>query len=172
MFVRRTRTRATDGGSVYHTHRLVRSERDGGRVRQRTLLNLGRHFDIDRELWPLLCQRVEQILDGGVELFADASEAVETEAQRIAAQLLARGAAPADDAGGGVEAVAAAGERASWTTLRNILGGQQRVTATFRRTDGRTLHLRTATVAEPAQKAIYDALGIDPSPGGTRRTVV
>ena len=106
MFVRRTRTRATDGGSVYHTHRLVRSERDGGRVRQRTLLNLGRHFDIDRELWPLLCQRVEQILDGGVELFADASEAVETEAQRIAAQLLARGAAPADDAAGGVEAVA------------------------------------------------------------------
>ena len=37
--------------------------------------------------------------------------------------------------------LAAAGERASWTTLRNILGGQ-RVTATFRRTDGRTLHLR------------------------------
>ena len=68
--------------------------------------------------------------------------------------------------------LAAAGERASWTTLRNILGGQQRVTATFRRTDGRTLHLRTATVAEPAQKAIHDALGVDPSPGGTRRTVV
>ena len=68
--------------------------------------------------------------------------------------------------------LAAAGERASWTTLRGILAGQQRVTATFRRADGRTLHVRTATVAEPAQKAIYDALGIDPSPGGTRRTVV
>ena len=48
MFVRRTKSRQTDGNS-YHTHRLVRSERDGGRVRQRTLLNLGRHFDIDRE---------------------------------------------------------------------------------------------------------------------------
>ena len=36
-------------------HHLVRSERVGGRVRQRTLLNLGRHFDIDREHWPLLC---------------------------------------------------------------------------------------------------------------------
>ena len=68
--------------------------------------------------------------------------------------------------------LAAAGERASWTTLRDILGGQQRVTATFRRADGRTLHVRTATVAEPAQKAIYDALGIDSHPGGTRRTVV
>ncbi len=104
MFVRRTRTRATDG-AVYHTHRLVRSERDGVRVRQRTLLNLGRHFDIDRELWPLLCQRIEQILDGGGELFSDAPEAVELEAQRIAEQLLARGAAAADDAGG-IEAVA------------------------------------------------------------------
>ena len=68
--------------------------------------------------------------------------------------------------------LAAAGERASWTTLRGILAGQQRVTATFRRADGRTLHVRTATVAEPAQKAIHDALGIDPNPGGTRRTVV
>ena len=68
--------------------------------------------------------------------------------------------------------LAAAGERAGWTTLRNILAGQQRVTATFRRADGRALHVRTATAAEPAQKAIYDALGIDPNPGGTRRTAV
>ena len=68
--------------------------------------------------------------------------------------------------------LAAAGERASWTTLRDVLAGQQRVTATFRRADGRTLHVRTATVADPAQKAVYDALGIDPDPGGTRRTVV
>ncbi len=49
--------------------------------------------------------------------------------------------------------------------MRNILAGQQRVTATFRRADGRTLHVRTATAAEPAQKAIHDALGIDPHPG-------
>ena len=68
--------------------------------------------------------------------------------------------------------LAAAGERASWTTLRDVLAGQQRVTATFRRADGRTLHVRTATVAEPARKAVYDALGIDPQPGGVRRTVV
>ncbi len=104
MFVRRTRTRATDG-AVYHTHRLVRSERDGGRVRQRTLLNLGRHFAIDRDHWPLLCQRVEQILDGQGDLFGDAPPAAEAEAQRIAEQLLARGAAPAE-AAAGVEAVA------------------------------------------------------------------
>ena len=64
------------------------------------------------------------------------------------------------------------GEHASWTTLRRILEGQQRVTATFRRPDGRTLHVRTATQAEPDQRAIYDALGVDPHPGGVRKTLV
>ena len=53
-----------------------------------------------------------------------------------------------------------------------ILEGQQRVTATFRRPDGRTLHVRTATQAEPEQRAIYDALGIDPQPGGVRKTTI
>ena len=65
-----------------------------------------------------------------------------------------------------------AGENASWTMLRRILDAQQRVTATFRRTDGRTLHVRKATRAEPPQQAIYDALGIDATPGGIRKTVV
>ena len=45
MFIRRTQTRTTTTGEVYFTHRLVRSERVGDKVRQRTLLNLGRHFD-------------------------------------------------------------------------------------------------------------------------------
>ena len=65
-----------------------------------------------------------------------------------------------------------AGENASWTTLRRILEGQQRITATFRRGDGRTLHVRKATRAEPPQHALYDALGADPQPGGIRKTIV
>ena len=65
-----------------------------------------------------------------------------------------------------------AGENASWTTLRRILEGQQRITATFRRADGRTLHVRKATRAEPPQQAIYDALAIASTPGGTRKTLV
>ena len=99
MYIRRTKSRQTDGAS-YHTHRLVRSERDGAKVRQRTLLNLGRHFDIARAHWPLLCQRVEQELDGQARLFGSpAPEGVEREAQRIAAQLLARGAAGREPSG-------------------------------------------------------------------------
>ena len=63
-------------------------------------------------------------------------------------------------------------ERASWTTLRRRLAGQQRVTAVFRRQDGRTLHVRKATQAEPGQQAIYDALGVSASPGGIRKLIV
>ena len=63
-------------------------------------------------------------------------------------------------------------ERASWDTVRRILEGHQRITATFRRADGHTLHVRKATRAEPPQQAIYDALGVDPEPGGIRKTIV
>ena len=64
------------------------------------------------------------------------------------------------------------GERSSWASLRRILEGQQRVTATFRRKDGRTLHVRKATRAEPRQLAIYQVLGVDPAPGGIRKMIV
>ena len=37
---------------------------------------------------------------------------------------------------------------------------------------GGTLHVRKATLAEPRQRAILAALGIDPSAGATRKTIV
>ena len=64
------------------------------------------------------------------------------------------------------------GIHSSWATIRETLAGQQRVTASFRTADGRALHIRRATEAEPEQAEIYDALGIGHSPGGVRRTVV
>ena len=91
MFVRRTQTRAATSGEHYFTYRLVQSERTGTRVRQRTLLNLGRHFPIAQTDWPALCARLDQILSPQRALLATAAApAVEQEAQRIAAQLLAR----------------------------------------------------------------------------------
>ena len=90
MFVRRTQTRATANGERYFTHRLVCSERTGSRVRQRTLLNLGRHFAVPQSDWPLLCSRIEQILSSQHALpLAEVTREIEQEAHRIAAQLLA-----------------------------------------------------------------------------------
>ena len=92
MFIRRTKTRSAEGGKVYHSYRLVRSERSGERVRQRTLLNLGSDA-VATEHWAVLCSRIEQLLERqGVLVELDCPEEVEREAQRIAMQLVQRGA--------------------------------------------------------------------------------
>jgi hypothetical protein len=91
MYIRRTQTRNSATGESYHTHRLVRSTRVGGKVRQITLLNLGRHFAVPPADWPTLCVRLEELLSGqGVLLEGTLAAALEREAQRLGAQLLAR----------------------------------------------------------------------------------
>ena len=62
MFIRRARTRNKSTGEAYFTHRLVASQRAGKQVRQVTLLNLGRHFDLAQPDWPRLCARIEALL--------------------------------------------------------------------------------------------------------------
>ena len=55
--------------------------------------------------------------------------------------------------------------------LRSTLSIQRRVTASMRRKDGRTVHVRKSTVAEPALASIYKALGITAAAGGTRKLI-
>ncbi len=62
MFIRTTQTGNTASGETYATHRLVESRRVGGKVRQVTLLNLGRHFTLTKERWPQLCARIADFL--------------------------------------------------------------------------------------------------------------
>ena len=89
MFIRRTKTRTVGTQDHYFTYRLVRSVRLGDKVRQRTLLNLGAHFDLLPAQWPLLCQRLDDLL-GGQATLMDYPEEVEDHAQRIVAQLISR----------------------------------------------------------------------------------
>jgi transposase len=60
----------------------------------------------------------------------------------------------------------------SWESLRKTLSIQQRVTASQRRKDGRTIHVRKSTVAETALLSIYQALNISTTPGGTKKLIV
>jgi transposase len=91
MFIRRTTTRNRTASESYFTFRLVRSDRMDGKVKQSTLLNLGRHFDVDQSLWANLCIRIEALLSGQAGLFpVDLPASVERHAQRITAQLIAR----------------------------------------------------------------------------------
>jgi transposase len=109
MYIRRTHTSNSATGERYATHRLVQSERVGGRVRQVTLLNLGRHFALPQEEWPALCARVEELRRGQGTLLGSGGAALEREAQRLSARLLAREGEDAPiasrPAGGEVQAV-------------------------------------------------------------------
>ncbi len=92
MFIRQTKTGAASDGSDHITFRLVENRREGDRIRQRTLLNLGRHFAIGRGHWPDLCRRISDHLTGQTALgLADPDPGIEAEARRISALLIGRG---------------------------------------------------------------------------------
>ncbi|HSP63565.1 MAG TPA: IS1634 family transposase [Pyrinomonadaceae bacterium] len=67
----------------------MRTERIGQRVRQVTLLNLGRHFSVAPKDWSSFCPRIEEILTGQSGLLS-LDPALEKLAQHCAAQLLLR----------------------------------------------------------------------------------
>jgi transposase len=91
MFIRQTRTNNKVTGEGYFTYRLVRGERIGGRVRQITVLNLGSNFAVKQDDWPLLCRRIEQLLQPQDTLLAiQCSDHLERAAQRAFGQLIAR----------------------------------------------------------------------------------
>ena len=108
MFIRQTRTNNKATGEGYYTFRLVRGERIGGKVRQITVLNLGRHFPIKQEDWPLLCSRIEQLLQPQAILIAiSCPAAIERAAQRYVGQLIERALPPQEPAvDGAVDGVA------------------------------------------------------------------
>jgi len=89
MYIRRTTIKSRRTGEPYYTYRLVESERSDGRVHQRTLLNLGRHFDVPRAQWSALSQRIEQLVGRQSEWVPSALESQWEElAQRYAAQVI------------------------------------------------------------------------------------
>ena len=113
MFIRQTRTNNKATGEGYFTFRLVRGERIAGKVRQITVLNLGGHFPLAQDDWPLLCSRLEQLLNPQAVLCSlSCSDKIERAAQRYYQQLVERaptaavrsdapgtGAAPTSDGG-------------------------------------------------------------------------
>ena len=49
-------------GEPYYTYRIVKTSRTRAGVKQPTLLNLGKHFNIDSAHWSLLAQRIDEII--------------------------------------------------------------------------------------------------------------
>ena len=89
MYIRCTTTRTKKTGETYKTFRLVESERINGKVKQRTLLNLGRHFAIPKSQWKSLSSRIDQLLTAQTDwLTIDLDERLETLAQHYATQII------------------------------------------------------------------------------------
>ena len=91
MFIRRTTIKSRESGERYYTYRLVESVRTANSVRQHTVLNLGRHFEVPRDQWGALVQRIEALLGGQLDLIADGLDrAWELLAQEYAARIIRR----------------------------------------------------------------------------------
>ena len=91
MFIRRTTIKTRQSGAAYYTYRLVENQRVGGKVKQQTLLNLGRHFSVPESEWKSLARRIDQFLKGQVDLFDHPLEVdLERQAQYLAAKILTR----------------------------------------------------------------------------------
>jgi hypothetical protein len=101
MYIRRTKTKTLSENEAYYTYRIVESIRLGKKVKQRTLLNLGKVFPIASEHWPLLCARIEQLLQNETSVQAEIfnladelSQTLETAAQRYFALIVNKHAQP------------------------------------------------------------------------------
>jgi hypothetical protein len=101
MYIRQTKIKNSKQGLPYYTYRLVESVRDGQKINQRTLLNLGKNFAVDKEHWPALTARIEQPLHAPNEQQASLfdlkqplDESLEATAQRYTALILHKQSQP------------------------------------------------------------------------------
>ena len=160
MFIRTTPTRNSTTGETYITHRLVESRRVGGKVRQVTLLNLGRHFPLAKERWPDLCARLEQRLSGQQALMPMAvMESVERYAQHCFARLVAQGGAATS---AGTASAASAASPAAFVEV-----DPDSLEFTQPRSIG-VEHVALAAMRELAFEPLLESLGIN----GVMRTAI
>lgn len=141
MYIRRTSIKSRQTGEPYFTYRLVESIRSDGKVRQKTLLNLGRSFDLAREQWGQLSQRIEQIVSGQSDLLNSELDAqCEEMAQSCAAQLLnAQSRQSADDSAADYQTV----DMASLQLLRPRSVGVEHVALSAVRQTGLDTQLKS-----------------------------
>ncbi len=90
LFIRCTTIKTDQAGKTYQSFRLVETERVNGKVKQRTLINLGCFFEAPKAQWQSLSSRIDQLLTGQNALLRiDLDTDLEEMAQRYAAKIIA-----------------------------------------------------------------------------------
>jgi transposase len=97
MFIRKTTHTNNKNGQKYFTYKLVESIRTQRGPRQRTVLNIGRDFNLSQEQWKELADRIECIISGQRSLFP-ASDEIEQLARRYAKKIIKRHGRPEPEA--------------------------------------------------------------------------
>lgn len=64
------------------------------------------------------------------------------------------------------------GVRFCWETMRTRLSSHMRVSTVLKSEDGRVIHIRKSSRAEPQQNEIYSALGLPQKIGKTQKAII
>ncbi|MDI6704587.1 MAG: IS1634 family transposase [bacterium] len=89
MFIREVTHRNRKNNTEYSTYKVVESLRTERGPRQHNILNLGTDFNLPKEKWKDLANRIEEIITGQQSLF-DYPKEIETLAQRYARKIIRR----------------------------------------------------------------------------------
>ena len=88
MFIKKIDKSNAKTGKEYYTYRLCESYRIDGKVRHRTILNVGKLENLRREDFKALCDRIEEKVKGISPLFPSVPSALEKEAEYIYRRIL------------------------------------------------------------------------------------
>jgi len=100
MYIRHTKINNSKQGEAYYTYRIVESVREGKKVKQKTLLNLGKYFDIEKQHWSALISRIDQLLQSNhpqqslFDINEPLDELLEAAAQRYATLMIHKQSQP------------------------------------------------------------------------------
>lgn len=94
MYIRRIEKKNKGSEKIYHYYRLVHGYKIGSKVRQQTLLNMGKLEDCPVRKHKLLADRIEMLLTGASSLFYNVDESIEALAHRYVSEIQEKGLFP------------------------------------------------------------------------------
>ncbi len=94
MYIRHVEKKNKNSDRTYSYYRLVHGYKIGNKVRQQTLLNLGRLEELPKVHHKALADRIEELLTGATSIFGTGNEIIEPYAQRFVTEIQRKGIFP------------------------------------------------------------------------------